>query len=283
MMGLGQTSPPGQFPVQPPMGQPPYGQMQQPGSQGGSSFTSPTGSPGAPPQVAQGFPPAIGGAQGPRPQSGHQQHTRNFSTGTMLSQSSVGQATQGTRHSSGQPASRFSGPISNPSQGPPQLGALPFQQQQQLQQQQQQQQQQPGPQQPQFQAPQFAHLQAHQRDSGGINPLMGNPTNPLGPPKPGMGAPMVGKQSPPPTQGLSQSSATQPAWPVFGVSLDKLYERDGLAVPMVVYQCIQAVDLFGLTVEGIYRQSGSMNSINKLKTLFDTGRRHSKDIWEKTR
>jgi hypothetical protein len=58
---------------------------------------------------------------------------------------------------------------------------------------------------------------------------------------------------------------------VFGVSLDKLYERDGLAVPMVVYQCIQAVDLFGLNMEGIYRQSGSMNSINKLKVLFDTG------------
>ncbi|GJD03890.1 betachimaerin [Colletotrichum higginsianum] len=43
-----------------------------------------------------------------------------------------------------------------------------------------------------------------------------------------------------------------------------------LPVPMVVYQCIQAVDLYGLGVEGIYRQSGSLTHINKLKTMFDT-------------
>lgn len=40
---------------------------------------------------------------------------------------------------------------------------------------------------------------------------------------------------------------------------------------MVVYQCIQAVDLFGLNVEGIYRLSGSVPSVNKLKSMFDTG------------
>lgn len=57
---------------------------------------------------------------------------------------------------------------------------------------------------------------------------------------------------------------------MFGVDLMKLYERDGLAVPMVVYQCIQAVDLFGLHVEGIYRLSGSLPHVNKLKNLFDT-------------
>ncbi|KAI1856208.1 hypothetical protein JX265_011720 [Neoarthrinium moseri] len=57
---------------------------------------------------------------------------------------------------------------------------------------------------------------------------------------------------------------------VFGLTLDRLYERDGLAVPMVVYQCIQAVDLFGLAVEGIYRLSGSATHIQKLKNMFDT-------------
>jgi hypothetical protein len=40
---------------------------------------------------------------------------------------------------------------------------------------------------------------------------------------------------------------------------------------MVVHQCIQAVDLFGLAVEGIYRLSGSATHVNKLKNLFDTG------------
>ncbi|PHH66363.1 hypothetical protein CDD81_7418 [Ophiocordyceps australis] len=68
-----------------------------------------------------------------------------------------------------------------------------------------------------------------------------------------------------PPQAMASSSK-----PVYGVSLARLYERDGLAVPMVVYQCIQAVDLFGLGVEGIYRQSGSLNQINKLKAMFDS-------------
>ncbi|RQM06684.1 hypothetical protein DH86_00001327 [Scytalidium sp. 3C] len=60
-----------------------------------------------------------------------------------------------------------------------------------------------------------------------------------------------------------------PLKPVFGLSLDHLFERDGSAVPMTVYQCIQAVDLFGLEVEGIYRLSGTASHISKLKAMFD--------------
>jgi hypothetical protein len=80
-----------------------------------------------------------------------------------------------------------------------------------------------------------------------------------------MGPPQALRQSPPVAPQIA------PPRPVFGVSLSKLYERDGLAVPMVVYQCIQAVDLYGLNVEGIYRLSGSVPHVNKLKNLFDTG------------
>jgi hypothetical protein len=80
--------------------------------------------------------------------------------------------------------------------------------------------------------------------------------------------PQARRQSPPAAAAAAQIA---PPRPVFGVSLSRLYERDGLAVPMVVYQCIQAVDLFGLNVEGIYRLSGSVPHVNKLKTLFDTG------------
>lgn len=58
---------------------------------------------------------------------------------------------------------------------------------------------------------------------------------------------------------------------MFGVSLARLYERDQFAVPMAVHQCIQAVDLYGLAVEGIYRLSGSAMHVSKLKNLFDTG------------
>jgi hypothetical protein len=63
-----------------------------------------------------------------------------------------------------------------------------------------------------------------------------------------------------------------PLKPVFGLSLEQLFERDGSAVPMVVYQCIQAVDLFGLEVEGIYRLSGTASHITKIKAMFDNGR-----------
>lgn len=62
-----------------------------------------------------------------------------------------------------------------------------------------------------------------------------------------------------------------PLRPVFGVSLDDLFKRDGSAIPSVVSQCLQAVDLYGLDVEGIYRLSGSAAHITKLRIMFDNG------------
>lgn len=61
------------------------------------------------------------------------------------------------------------------------------------------------------------------------------------------------------------------ARPVFGQSLDNLLQRDGVAVPFVVVQCIAAVSMFGLDIEGIYRVSGSTNHLARLKQLFDHG------------
>jgi Rho GTPase-activating protein RGD1 len=66
-----------------------------------------------------------------------------------------------------------------------------------------------------------------------------------------------------------------PLRPVFGVSLDELFRRDGTAVPSIVYQCVQAVDLVGLDTEGIYRTSGSAPYIMEMKALFD----HGKDLF----
>ncbi|KAJ5162354.1 hypothetical protein N7492_007746 [Penicillium capsulatum] len=78
-------------------------------------------------------------------------------------------------------------------------------------------------------------------------------------------APMAGP--PPMEKGLS--SNLPPLKPVFGVSLEELYARDGTAVPFLVYQCFQAVELFGLDMEGIYRLSGSANHISHMKAVFD--------------
>lgn len=77
-----------------------------------------------------------------------------------------------------------------------------------------------------------------------------------------------GSPRPPPSNGLQN---LPPVKPVFGISLDDLYARDGTAVPMIVYQCFQGIELFGLDMEGIYRLSGSANHINHMRSLFDNG------------
>ena len=70
----------------------------------------------------------------------------------------------------------------------------------------------------------------------------------------------------------NSSSTSLPALrPIFGLSLEDLLKRDGSAIPLVVYQCIQAVDLYGLEVEGIYRLSGSSAHVSKLRSTFDNG------------
>lgn len=79
----------------------------------------------------------------------------------------------------------------------------------------------------------------------------------------------------------NSSNTSLPALkPVFGVSLDDLLKRDGSAIPLVVYQCIQAIDLYGLDVEGIYRVSGSAMHISKLKAQFDHGRKAQKAYYK---
>ena len=67
------------------------------------------------------------------------------------------------------------------------------------------------------------------------------------------------------------ASSLPAARPVFGQSLDDLLQRDGVAVPYVVVQCIAAVSMFGLDIEGIYRVSGSTHHLTSLKQLFDHG------------
>ncbi|PWW79969.1 RhoGAP-domain-containing protein [Tuber magnatum] len=57
--------------------------------------------------------------------------------------------------------------------------------------------------------------------------------------------------------------------PVFGIPLDTLLTRDESIVPIVVLQCVQAVDLYGLDVEGIYRVSGERKHVERIKQIFD--------------
>ncbi|KIW03897.1 uncharacterized protein PV09_04740 [Verruconis gallopava] len=94
------------------------------------------------------------------------------------------------------------------------------------------------------------------------------PSGPSGPPvlPPVAVGPPASAPRPSTREGRSGGA---PAKPVFGLSLDELFRRDQSPVPLIVYQCIQAVDLFGLDHEGIYRIPGNMNQVAELKSQFD--------------
>lgn len=182
----------------------------------------------------QGFSPLSANPAGAGHQPGHE---RSFSHGPMLNHPATMPPPQQTQRNSTQavpssgPSHQRFGNGGSISQGPPQLGALPFQSQE----------SQSPPSPPRQSGPSLPYPQS------------------------------VGSMSPPSAAAVPVAPGGSRPKQVFGLTLDRLYERDGLAVPMAVYQCIQAVDLYGLAVEGIYRLSGSATHIQKLKNMFDTG------------
>lgn len=286
------TGPPGPGSSFQSMSQP----MSQPPSMGragpGNYAESPTTPQGPPGHGYHGSVSMVPGAQRPGSQPQPERHERSFSIGSLTSRHNnnppPSQQFQ-PRNSLGPqqpaPSSRFNGGpnsfgSSQGSGGPPQLGALPFQPSAQPPPHQPAQQppppavqQQPPPQfqqQQQQQPPHLPPLAVQNNNPLQQNPLQQNPPqqnpNQQGPGMPRLGyAPAPARQQTPPQPG-------PPTRPVFRVTLSELYERDQLAVPMVVYQCIQAVDLYGLGVEGIYRLSGSLPHVNKLKAMFDQGK-----------
>uniref|UniRef100_A0A3P8ZH34 Rho GTPase-activating protein 15 n=1 Tax=Esox lucius TaxID=8010 RepID=A0A3P8ZH34_ESOLU len=56
---------------------------------------------------------------------------------------------------------------------------------------------------------------------------------------------------------------------VFGCHLLGLCEREGTTVPKFVRQCVEAVEKRGLDADGIYRVSGNLATIQKLRFLVD--------------
>ncbi|KAF7960524.1 hypothetical protein EAE96_000204 [Botrytis aclada] len=202
------------------------------------------------PNIAQrqSDPNALQARQGPviPPQPSHQVHMsqpfnqssppthqreRSFSHGPSLSQHIIAPVISPTNPVSTSPDFTTWSPRAD---GPPQISTLPFQ---------------PQPQNETIiqQTPQNPTTHAPVSHGPSSTPLFG----------PGSA----------PTPGNNTHLA--PLKPVFGLSLEELFERDGSAVPMIVYQCIQAVDLFGLEVEGIYRLSGTASHIMKIKAMFD--------------
>ncbi|KAK0632229.1 hypothetical protein B0T14DRAFT_559943 [Immersiella caudata] len=242
----------------PPIQAPPTQMFGGPGSRSSTFVDTPVSPPQQGPVMGHHYGqstssiPMMSGGQRPGSQP---QHERTFSHGSLLTQTGPGGSSSfGSPRDPIPPQNQMSGPRFNgagpyspaSAQGPPQLGALPFQ---------------PPQSQPPPQPLSYGQPPQQQAGPQNANPLQQNPANSTGLPS----NPAQGRgQSPPVAPQMA------PSRPVFGVSLSRLYERDSLAVPQVVYQCIQAVDLFGLGVEGIYRLSGSVPHVNKLKTLFDT-------------
>jgi len=56
---------------------------------------------------------------------------------------------------------------------------------------------------------------------------------------------------------------------VYGTPLEDVLEYEEGTVPRVVYQCVQAIDNFGLEVEGIYRFNGNKDQVAEIRNEFD--------------
>nr|XP_015213870.1 PREDICTED: rho GTPase-activating protein 15 [Lepisosteus oculatus]XP_015213871.1 PREDICTED: rho GTPase-activating protein 15 [Lepisosteus oculatus] len=56
---------------------------------------------------------------------------------------------------------------------------------------------------------------------------------------------------------------------VFGCHLITLCEREGTTTPTFVKQCVEAVEKRGLDADGIYRVSGNLSTIQKLRFIVD--------------
>ncbi|KAJ1061791.1 hypothetical protein K5549_002826 [Capra hircus] len=64
---------------------------------------------------------------------------------------------------------------------------------------------------------------------------------------------------------------------VFGCQLESLCQREGDTVPSFVRLCVAAVDKRGLDVDGIYRVSGNLAVVQKLRFLVDRERAITSD------
>ena len=62
--------------------------------------------------------------------------------------------------------------------------------------------------------------------------------------------------------------------PIFGVGLEVATARhkchDGVALPLIVRQCIDFIEENALMQEGIYRVSGVKSKVNKLRAAYDS-------------
>ena len=61
----------------------------------------------------------------------------------------------------------------------------------------------------------------------------------------------------------------------FGVDLGEQMARDDVDVPQIVVKCCEAIEKYGIEATGIYRISGTVVKVNKLKEKLDKGLKFS--------
>jgi hypothetical protein len=119
-----------------------------------------------------------------------------------------------------------------------------------------------------------APVAGYSKPSHGQQPSISSPLNPRtqrysdGPGGPG--GPVPAPNVIPVTSPTGARGPTfQNSRPLFGVPLTEIFNRDHTAVPLVIEQCLNAVEHYGLDHEGIYRSSGNANQVAQLKARFD--------------
>lgn len=58
---------------------------------------------------------------------------------------------------------------------------------------------------------------------------------------------------------------------IFGVDLAEQMIRDNVEIPLIVEKCCAAIEKYGLMSQGIYRISGTITKVLKLKEKLDKG------------
>lgn len=65
------------------------------------------------------------------------------------------------------------------------------------------------------------------------------------------------------------------ARPTFGFDLAEQMARDNVEIPPVVEKCCTAIEKYGLSSQGLYRISGTITKVLKLKDRLDKGKQAS--------
>ena len=73
------------------------------------------------------------------------------------------------------------------------------------------------------------------------------------------------------TPNSSQLQLPDRVRPTFGVDLAEQMIRDGVEVPPIMVKCCEAIEKYGITMVGVYRISGMMGKVSRLKENLDNG------------